>query len=70
MMVRIPTTVEAQAAYQIDSGDWSLRLHRRWGIQQAWVGWQCGPGPTALRWQASVETRLGAVGLGLAWSWR
>lgn len=59
---RIPTTVEAQATWRRAEGDWSVRLHRRWGLQQAWVGWQA---PGTWRWQVAVEPRWSAVQLGL-----
>lgn len=62
---RIPTTVEAQATWHRPEGDWSLRLNRRWGLQQAWLGWQS---LGDVRWQAAIEPRFAAVQLGVAWA--
>lgn len=62
---RIPTTVEAQGVWHRPEGDWSLRLHRRWGLQQAWLGWQS---TGEVRWLAAVEPRFGAVQLGVEWA--
>jgi hypothetical protein len=66
MADRIPTTVEAQATYQSEGHAWSLRLHRRWGIQQTWLGWHTGS--PALGWRAAVEPRLAALDLGVSWA--
>ncbi len=38
---RIPATVQAEVAWQGGgAGEWRLEMNRRWGLQEAWMGWR------------------------------
>lgn len=58
---RIPATVQAEVAWQGGGpGEWRLELNRRWGLQEAWLGWR-----TLADWQTgvSLEPRFRALRL-------
>jgi hypothetical protein len=61
---RIPVTVRADLVWQRPEGDWFVHLQRRWGLQQAWVGWSGGQD---WRWRVAVEPRAAAASVGLQW---
>ena len=62
--IRIPRAYQAMATWQRPEGQWSVRVHRQWGLQQTWLGWHTA---SADGFGVAVEPRFGAVQLGAQW---
>jgi len=58
----IPATVDVTALWHAGPGTAMVNLNRRWGLQQAWLGWRS---LGTWRWQAAVEPWAQAWQVGL-----
>lgn len=63
LKMRIPGSVQADLAWRSHVGEWQLSLNRRWGLQQAWLGWQA---TGEWRYGVAVEPRFQALRLQMA----